>query len=100
MIFPEGEPVPPPRTAVSKTAPPGCTADAWVLIVVAVKVGGVTLHPALETALVSNVTAPLRANSLPLTLAPVVTVMLVSARILPAKFVPVPRVAELPTCQN
>ena len=33
-------------------------------------------------------------------LAPVVTVMLVRARILPAKLVPVPSVAELPTCQK
>jgi hypothetical protein len=35
-----------------------------------------------------------------LTLDPVVIVSLMSARTLPAKTVLVPRVAELPTCQN
>jgi hypothetical protein len=35
-----------------------------------------------------------------ITLAPVVNVMLVNARIFPASDVPVPSVAELPTCQN
>ena len=52
------------------------------------------------TLLVSIVTAPFRAKALPDTLAPVFRVMLVSARIFPANAVPVPRVAELPTCQN
>jgi hypothetical protein len=49
---------------------------------------------------VSNVTAPFRARALPDTLAPVVREMLVKARILPTNTVPVPMVAELPTCQN
>src|SRR6185436_10218321 len=48
----------------------------------------------------SKVTAPFRANSLPSTAAPVVTVMEVKARMLPLKTEVVPSVAELPTCQK
>src|SRR5207237_1155797 len=50
--------------------------------------------------LVSSVTAPLIAKALPEIPAPVFKVMLVSAMMLPANAVPVPKVAELPTCQN
>ena len=51
--------------------------------------------------LLSNVTAPFRAKALPQPMvAPVFRVMLVSARIFPWNEVVVPRVAELPTCQN
>jgi len=50
--------------------------------------------------LVSKVTAPLRARALPFSVAPLVTVMEVSARMLPLKVELVPRVAELPTCQK
>jgi len=50
--------------------------------------------------LVSSVTAPFRARILPDTLAPVFKLMLWSARMFPANVVVVPRVAELPTCQN
>jgi hypothetical protein len=57
-------------------------------------------HPAKETLLVSNVTAPVCANALPDKVAPVFTVILVCARIFPLNAVVVPRVAELPTCQN
>ena len=54
-----------------------------------------------EMLLVSSVTAPFRASALPSTIsAPVVSVMLVSAIMFPRKSVPVPRVAELPICQN
>ena len=50
--------------------------------------------------LVSSVTAPLRARALPPGFdAPVVRVILVRARILPANVLLVPSVAELPTCQ-
>src|ERR1700737_427600 len=57
--------------------------------------------PVLLTRLVSIVTAPLIAKALPTAiLAPVVRVMLAKARIFPSNTVPVPRVAELPTCQN
>lgn len=50
--------------------------------------------------LVSNVTAAVRAYSPQLDDAPVVAVMEISARMLPVKLVPVPKVAELPTCQK
>ena len=48
----------------------------------------------------ANVTAPVRASALPLSAAPVVTVMDACARMVPLKIVLVPRVAELPTCQK
>src|ERR1051326_6788792 len=48
----------------------------------------------------SNVTAAVRANSRPSTVAPVVTVIEAKARMFPLKTEPVPRVAELPTCQK
>jgi hypothetical protein len=60
---------------------------------------GETPHAALVTVLVSSVTAASRARSLPATVALVVAVMLVAARIFPLNVVLVPRVAELPTCQ-
>jgi len=47
-----------------------------------------------------SVTEPVNAKTRPLTLAPVVTVSLINARMLPSKAVVVPRVAELVTCQN
>jgi hypothetical protein len=50
--------------------------------------------------LVSRVTAPLMAKALPSIPAAVVNVMLVRAIMFPANMVPVPMVAELPTCQN
>src|SRR5438105_10633063 len=50
--------------------------------------------------LVSKVTAAVRANSRPSTAAPVVTVIEANARMLPLNTEPVPRVAELPTCQK
>jgi hypothetical protein len=58
------------------------------------------VHTGEETWLVSRVTAPVCAKALPCTVAPVVRVLLVRARILPVKAVPVPSVAELPTCQK
>src|SRR5450830_406231 len=61
-------------------------------------IGQAAAHTVME--LVSSVTAPFRARSLPDAFAPVVKVMLVSARMFPANEVVVPRVAELPTCQN
>src|SRR5687767_2987717 len=56
--------------------------------------------PHAVTVLPSSVTAAFRASRRPLVPAPVVTVMLCKARMLPANAVPVPSVAELPTCQN
>ena len=52
------------------------------------------------TWVLSSVTAPFRARTLPITLAPLFRVILVSATMLPSNEVPVPRVAELPVCQN
>ncbi len=73
-----------------------------VLVLVAtgvfVGVAGVLVQP--ETVLVSMVTAPVRAKTRPLTLTPVVSVSLARASRLPWNIVPVPSVAELPTCQN
>jgi len=57
-------------------------------------------HTEMEMTLESIVTAPFRARARPETLALVVIVMLVSARIFPMKLVLVPIVAELPTCQK
>jgi hypothetical protein len=61
--------------------------------------GGAT-HEAKDTLLLSIVTAPFRARTLPETVVLVKRLMLVSARIFPTKVVPVPSVAELPTCQK
>jgi len=61
---------------------------------------GGTAHVALVTMLPSSVTAPLRANTLPSTLAPVLSVADVNAKIFPLKVDDVPSVAELPTCQK
>jgi len=52
------------------------------------------------TVLLSSVTAPLRAKSLPSTVAFVLAVIDVRARMFPLNVVAVPRVAELPTCQK
>ena len=54
----------------------------------------------LLTGLVSKVTAPLRANTLPSTEAPVFTVTDAEAKIVPAKLEFVPSVADEPTCQK
>ena len=62
--------------------------------------GAAVLHAVGVMLLVSSVTAPLRASARPIMFAPVVSVMLVSARMFPANEVVVPSVAELPTCQK
>ena len=54
----------------------------------------------IEMALVSIVTAAVRARAAPDMVAPVFSVMLASARMFPANSVFVPRVAELPTCHH
>jgi hypothetical protein len=78
-----------------------------VLVVLVVLVGLVLVvvdvareHVGTVTTLSSMVTAPPNAKARPLTVAPVFSVIDVVARIEPAKFVVVPKVAELPTCQN
>lgn len=57
-------------------------------------------HTGVVIVLVSRVTAPLRANSRPAIVAPVVAVIDVRASTLPTRCEPVPSVAELPICQN
>jgi hypothetical protein len=56
-------------------------------------------HEGLVTVLLSKVTAPFCASSLPSTVAVVLAVIEVRARMLPWNCVVVPRVAELPICQ-
>jgi hypothetical protein len=56
-------------------------------------------HVAIVIVLVSSVTAPLRASALPWSVAAVVIVIDVRAMMLPTNVLPVPIVAELPTCQ-
>jgi hypothetical protein len=51
------------------------------------------------TTLVSSVTDPLKANTPPFESAAVSTVTETAARMAPVKLLPVPRVAEVPTCQ-
>jgi len=62
--------------------------------------GGGGENPGALTVLVSSVTAPFRARALPWRVAPVVTVMELRAKMFPANELVVPRVAEVPTCQN
>lgn len=68
------------------------------MVGVGVRVGAVQI--ALETVLLSKVTAPFRAKTLPVTVALVFRVMEVKAKIFPLKLVVVPSVAELPVCQK
>lgn len=70
-----------------------------VAVDVELAVGVAAAHVGLVTVLESNVTAALRASSRPLTVAPVLAVTEVRARIVPANTELVPSVAELPTCQ-
>jgi hypothetical protein len=72
-----------------------------VEVVVVVVVGGVEdWHPGARNVSSSRVTEPLRASARPTTTVSVVTVIDVSAMIVPSNLEPVPSVAELPTCQN
>ena len=80
-------------------------AEVVAVAVVVVRVVEVALvEEAAQTGtvmvLLPRVTAPVCARTQPSTLAPVSRVADVSARIVPEKLVVVPRVAELPTCQN
>ena len=58
---------------------------------------GVGVGPGLITLFVSRVTAPTTAKSRPLTIVVLTAVMEASARMLPMKLLPLPRVAEVPT---
>jgi hypothetical protein len=64
-----------------------------------VGLGLAALHTERVMVLVSMVTAPFLASTRPSTVAFVVSVILVSAKMLPTKVEVVPIVAELPTCQ-
>ena len=72
---------------------------APVVVVVVVETV-VAAQVGIDTTLWSSVTAPLRASTRPLRLAPVFKVIEVSAMIEPSKWLVVPSVAELPTCQK
>jgi hypothetical protein len=61
---------------------------------------GGAAHEETVAVVESSVTAPLSASALPVNVAPVSKVTLARAITVPIKFVPVPRVAELPTCQK
>src|SRR6185503_10666827 len=61
---------------------------------------GVLVKTGNLMSLESRVTAAVRANSRPSTVAPVVTVIEAKARMFPLNTEVVPRVAELPTCQK
>lgn len=79
----------------------GVVGTGVIGVVVVVVVGVICcVQAAWVMVLVSIVTAPFRANARPSIEAPVVRVMEVNARMFPLKTVPVPRVAELPTCQK
>jgi hypothetical protein len=67
---------------------------------VGVGVGGGVAQVGAVIVSVSRLTCPLRASTRPATVSPVVTEIDVSARTVPMKEEWVPRVAELPTCQN
>jgi hypothetical protein len=92
-------------TTGGATVSVGGVAAGGVAVTVAegVAVGvGVTAaaHTSLVMVLVSRVTAPLRARSWPLKVAPVVAVIEVSANTWPVKSDEVPKVADEPTCQK
>jgi hypothetical protein len=71
-----------------------------VVVATVVVVPDVAEHVGVVIVPVSMVTAPVWARTRPLTDAPVVRVTDVKARIVPANWLFVPRVAELVTCQN
>jgi len=81
--------------------------EVAVVPIIVVDVVGTTVvvvidvpHVAKPTWLVSNVTAPFLARALPMIFVPVVTVMLVRARMFPLNMVLVPKVADFPICQK
>ena len=78
-------------------SPPGATEAGALVALTETSAAGIAAHRL--TVFVSRVTAPFRASALPSRVAPVVTVALVSARMLPLNVLPVPSVADEPTCQ-
>jgi hypothetical protein len=71
-----------------------------VVVAVVVVVGADALHVGTVIVFESKVTAPFRASSRPVTVAPVSSVIDVNARVVPARLVFVPSVSELPTTQK
>ena len=67
---------------------------------VEVEVADGVVHDGVVMVSASSVTAPLRAKTRPTIVVPVSTVMLCIANTEPWKLDPLPRVAELPTCQK
>src|ERR1700712_4180560 len=93
--------------AVGVTVGVGVVEGVGVAVAVAVGVGvvvgvGVALGVGVGTVivLVSRVTAPLSARARPSRVAPVFKVMLWLAISVPVKELPVPRTADVPTCQK
>lgn len=78
----------------------GAGSGAGVGAGVGVGAGAEASHVVLVIVFVSNVTAPLRANTRPSTFAPVVRVAEVKAKMLPLKTEFAPSVTELPICQK
>ena len=98
-MTPVGEPVLGRMTEVGI----GETVDGVTAVVVVVVVAGGAKAAQPVGALItlaSRVTAPLRAKSRPVTVAPVVAAIEVSAITVPTNVEPVPSVAELTTCQK
>ncbi len=71
-----------------------------VVVVVGDVVVVAAVHVGVVMVLSSRLTWPFRANTRPSTVVPVCTDAEVKAKMLPTKVELVPRVAELPTCQN
>ena len=109
-MLPEVPPVPTttPPSRPPVTRPPVLVVPAVVpvvvppVVVVPVVVPPVVVvaHPPRKILLLSSVTEPLRASARPSMFVPVVTLIEVRAMMVPTKVELVPRVAELPTCQN
>jgi hypothetical protein len=100
-------PVPVAATAPVDDAVPAGTVGAAVVAAADPAVGAAVGAAVVVTAQVdwvmllsSRVTAPLRANTRPDTVAPVSSVAEVSAMMVPTKMEPLPKVAELVTCKN
>ena len=89
-----------PTEAVVAVKVTGCPTIGVAVDDVRVVVVVVVAHCECVIVLVSRVTAPLRASARPSMVAPVVAVIDVRAMMFPRKAVPVPKVAELPTCQK
>jgi hypothetical protein len=70
------------------------------VVVVVVVGGGDVLQVGTVMVLSSRLTWPFRAKTRPSTVVPVCTDADVNAKMLPTNVVLVPKVAELPTCQN